>query len=1212
MEVLGEAQRAPGHPKHSLPEGKKCDTANGNLSARDIRADRRNKFREKQAAIADKATGSVMDPHHPNKVSDSFDNHNAQNGNVPNNKSQSNSQAFQQELHHSDDSGVSPHHQPSSQSDGLEAEKILLHASRKSNVSDFEQEKLPKLKLPPSSNSAVWNSINEELAIAIPLVFPQSKIDSLTSSELAQKVDKWLYNFFLDKFKEENKAPDPNLKSTPHEPRPRRVHTGLESLRSQKQKCKAARKALIKAGFLGSPEEAAISLRWRRLIREHNRLRVALKKRKNGMDAAAAERQFKADPHKFASSLFESQAKNGIPTFDEKDAQDYFAKTYRDEDRNHCYSHLDGMERPTLPTCLFSLRCPSKKELRRCIRKKRNGATPGFNGLSYVPYKKCSAIIDLVHKIVQKIWKSKIVPDSWAQAFIVLLSKSDDLSKVSEFRPIAITSTIGKIFFSVVSDRLQKFMVKNNYIPMSTQKGFLAGMPGCLEHAFMLSEALRNAKEHQRQIVVTWIDLANAYGSVRHNLIQFALHWYHVPGLIRELIMDYYDKLMAKVISKKWSTGFFLFDIGLFQGCVLSTILFDCVFQLLLDFLKPLDEKLGYTFKGLPLCSMRKAYADDLALITKSPESNQVICDRTVFFLEWTGTMKAKPRKCISFGLRQFDPRAKNPRLPFVRYSQTKYSAFDPLIKIDGKLINFIVDRSKKTEFLQEHFKFLGKWIHVLLREDKIKEYILKRFMEDVELLENSKINGFMKLWIYQFYILARLSWPFLVQDFCLSFAENLEKSMRAKLKRWAGIYKSADVGILFRSRKDFGLGLTSISMHFKRMQFIKCSLLEHSPDNDVRQMYSHLEAKHASMTRVWKATNAFRPVENEVDLDLKFPGQTGCRQTGRQGLGSGNFNSNPSKTEKRKLVISNLFRHEQEKALSHTHGLSLHSVWIKWADSTIPFDLSWKNLIYGPGPYLLKFVLNSIINCVQTPDMLRLWNYVGSATCPLCLKPQCTLHHILANCSWALNGSRYNWRHDSILANMEPVLRLHISKMNDTHIKKLPHIMSSFVKAGTKAKVRTNRVRPSLLDGASDWKLQIDYEHIRAPFPADIYATPERPDIVIYSILLKKVFLIELTCPAEEGIEAAQLRKEGRYAPLVSSINQSKNWTAILMTIEVGARGFVALSMSRFLRSIGLPNREVDKLLKTLSLIAARCSYDIYLHRSNKNWDSRRPLLFV
>jgi hypothetical protein len=78
------------------------------------------------------------------------------------------------------------------------------------------------------------------------------------------------------------------------------------------------------------------------------------------------------------------------------------------------------------------------------------------------------------------------------------------------------------------------------------------------------------------------MDLANAYGSVRHNLIQFALNWYHVPACIqKELIFNYYEKLAAKVQTKQWTTGFFLFDLGLFQGCVLSTILFNCVFQLL-------------------------------------------------------------------------------------------------------------------------------------------------------------------------------------------------------------------------------------------------------------------------------------------------------------------------------------------------------------------------------------------------------------------------------------------------------------------------------------------------------------------------------------------------------------------------------------------------------------------------------------------------------
>jgi len=139
---------------------------------------------------------------------------------------------------------------------------------------------------------------------------------------------------------------------------------------------------------------------------------------------------------------------------------------------------------------------------------------------------------------------------------------------------------------------------------------------GCVEHSFTLFEALREAKAEQRQIVVAWIDLANAYGSVRHNLIQFAMNWYHVPKHVQQLVFDYYNKLMATVETKEWSTGFFLFDIGLFQGCVLSTILFDCVFQLLLDFLNPL-EVFGYKFKTAESQRLTRAHADDLALTVR-------------------------------------------------------------------------------------------------------------------------------------------------------------------------------------------------------------------------------------------------------------------------------------------------------------------------------------------------------------------------------------------------------------------------------------------------------------------------------------------------------------------------------------------------------------------------------------------------------------------
>src|SRR4051812_34590104 len=45
--------------------------------------------------------------------------------------------------------------------------------------------------------------------------------------------------------------------------------------------------------------------------------------------------------------------------------------------------------------------------------------------------------------------------------------------------------------------------------------------------------------------------------------------------------------------------------------------------------------------------------------------------------------------------------------------------------------------------------------------------------------------------------------------------------------------------------------------------------------------------------------------------------------------------------------------------------------------------------------------------------------------------------------------------------------------------------------------------------------------------FPPAICSTALRPDAVLWSSLSRTVILLELTCPAEEGIEAAQIRKE-------------------------------------------------------------------------------------
>jgi len=96
---------------------------------------------------------------------------------------------------------------------------------------------------------------------------------------------------------------------------------------------------------------------------------------------------------------------------------------------------------------------------------------------------------------------------------------------------------------------------------------------------------------------------------------------------------------------------------------------------------------------------------------------------------------------------------------------------------------------------------------------------------------------------------------------------------------------------------------------------------------------------------------------------------------------------------------------------------------------------------------------------------------------------------------------------------------------------------------------------------------------------------------------------MIELTVPAEEGIAAAQIRKESRYRGLVDEIHALNTWKAFLLTLEIGARGVNPLSARRSLIRLGLTPRESTKLLGSLSVVAARCSFAIFLHHRDVAW---------
>ena len=160
--------------------------------------------------------------------------------------------------------------------------------------------------------------------------------------------------------------------------------------------------------------------------------------------------------------------------------------------------------------------------------------------------------------------------------------------------------------------------------------------------------------------------------------------------------------------------------------------------------------------------------------MTHNSKQNQKACDQAVKWLDWTDTMAAKPRKCVTLGLKSFLKKDANNN--FISPNQKSYSPFDPQVTINDKRVRFLGDTTTKDVFKKSHFKFLGRWIHSDLDNKGIKDLIRKALIADMDILSKTNLSGFKKLWIYQHYVLARISWPLMIYDFDLFYIKNLTK----------------------------------------------------------------------------------------------------------------------------------------------------------------------------------------------------------------------------------------------------------------------------------------------------------------------------------------------------------------------------------------------------------------------------------------------------
>ena len=135
---------------------------------------------------------------------------------------------------------------------------------------------------------------------------------------------------------------------------------------------------------------------------------------------------------------------------------------------------------------------------------------------------------------------------------------------IEDFRMLCLLNVEGKLFFSLISNQLTQHMVKNKIINTSIQKGCMEKVPGCWEHMAMVWEGLKEARMNKLDLVNIWLDIKNAYGSIPHQLIFFALQRYGIPDKWIKLIKNYYTGLWSRSFSETVPSGWHHHERGIF------------------------------------------------------------------------------------------------------------------------------------------------------------------------------------------------------------------------------------------------------------------------------------------------------------------------------------------------------------------------------------------------------------------------------------------------------------------------------------------------------------------------------------------------------------------------------------------------------------------------------------------------------------------------